>query len=281
MEKVSKIINLLTIVIGLAVAILAYLLITAVDQLRKDTSAKQSELDAAITTLAKTEEKSAADKAALSATKSGLADDLSDHRREVTRLKDELPVSEAKLEGLKKQQEEARAEAEKKKGEVTGLQTEIAGVQEAAGGLRAANPTARAAVEQMRNEIREQNDLAVEIQSELRDYKQETAHLKVHFASILKELQQDARDPSWITIGKSVNTRIERLSMETGMLVLPLGITHGMREDMKFIVSKKGKRVGQLVIKETGLAHSVANIVPLIGNPTKLRERDDIEITGF
>ena len=75
MEKVSKIINLLTIVIGLAVAVLAYLLITAVDQLRKDTSAKQGELDAAITALAKTEEKSAADKAALMATKSGLADD--------------------------------------------------------------------------------------------------------------------------------------------------------------------------------------------------------------
>ena len=164
---------------------------------------------------------------------------------------------------------------------MAGLEAEIIRVEETAGGLRVANPAARGAVEQMRNEIRDQNNLTEEIQRELRDYKHETDHLRVHFASILQALGKDAKNPSWITIGKTVRTRIERLSMETGMLVLPLGITHGMRDEMRFFVSKKGKRVGQLVIKDAGLAHSVANIVPLIDNPTKLREKDDVEITGF
>ena len=281
MEKTSKYINLLTILVGLVVAVLAYLLISAVDQLRQDTSAKQTELDAAHAALTKTEEKSAADKAALMATKAGLTDDLEDHRGQTARLNLELPENEAKLVSLKKQQDEARAEATKKEGEVAGLEAEIAQVEETAGGLRVANPAARGAVEQMRNEIRDQNNLTEEIQRELRDYKHETDHLRVHFASILQALGKDAKNPSWITIGKTVRTRIERLSMETGMLVLPLGITHGMRDEMRFFVSKKGKRVGQLVIKDAGLAHSVANIVPLIGNPTKLREKDEVEITGF
>ena len=281
MEKTSKYINLLTILVGLVVAVLAYLLISAVDQLREDTSAKQTEWNAALAALTKTEEKSAGDKAALMATKAGLTDDLEDHRGQTARLNLELPENEAKLESLKKQQEEARAEATKKKGEVAGLEAEIVQVEETAGGLRVANPAARGAVEQMRNEIRDQNNLTEEIQRELRDYKHETDHLRVHFASILQALGKDAKNPSWITIGKTVRTRIERLSMETGMLVLPLGITHGMRDEMRFFVSKKGKRVGQLVIKDAGLAHSVANIVPLIGNPTKLREKDYVEITGF
>ena len=135
MEKTSKYINFLTILVGLAVAVLAYLLISAVDQLRQDTSAKQTELDAALATLTKTEEKSAGDKAALMATKAGLTDDLEDHRGQTARLNLELPENEAKLESLKKQQEEARAEATKKEGEVAGLEAEIAQVEETAGGL--------------------------------------------------------------------------------------------------------------------------------------------------
>ena len=110
MEKTSKYINLLTILVGLAVAVLAYLLISAVDQLRQDTSAKETELEAALAALTKTEEKSAGDKAALMATKAGLTDDLEDHRGQTARLNLELPENEAKLESLKKQQEEARAE---------------------------------------------------------------------------------------------------------------------------------------------------------------------------
>jgi hypothetical protein len=133
----------------------------------------------------------------------------------------------------------------------------------------------------LQDDLDEQHALFAELEIEWRDYKAETEHLRSHYVSILEALRVDAENPSWITIGKSVLTKIERLSMETGMLVLPLGSTHGMRNNMRFFVSKNGKRVGQIIIKETGLGHSVANIVPLIGNPTKLREKDSVEITGF
>ena len=116
---------------------------------------------------------------------------------------------------------------------------------------------------------------------ELQNYKIETDHLRAHYASILTALEKDARDPSWITIGKSVSTNVEQLSMETGMVVLPLGTSHGLRNKMRFFVTKKGRQVCQLLVKDAGLAHSVALIVPLIGNPRKLREKDQIEITGF
>ncbi len=47
MQKISKIINLLTILLGLAVAALAYLLIDSADKFRGQSSAKRTELDAA------------------------------------------------------------------------------------------------------------------------------------------------------------------------------------------------------------------------------------------
>ncbi len=281
MEKSSKIINLLTILVGLAVAVLAYLLLTGIDQIRRDSSAKQAEVTAAKKVF---DENNASQKAGLQllrAKKSGLNDDLELHRERTNELRTSLPAKEIELAGLKKQQDEARLQAENNKVQATNLQTEVTGVNGEINRLRLGNPAASAALEQARNDIQDQNDLTSELQFELRDYKAETAHLRAHYASIIEALEADADNPAWITIGKSVSTRIERLSMEAGMLVFPLGTTHGMRDDMRFFVSKKGKRVGQVVIKDAGLAHSVANIVPLTGTPTKLRELDTVEITGF
>ncbi len=281
MEKSSKIINLLTILTGLAAAVLAYLLVDAADQFRGKSSAKRDELNAARRVLADAEEKKEREEASLRARRAGLTEDLEDHRDQVAKLKLSLPEKENETEGLKKQQDEARLAATKDKAKLAALEAEIVTANETADRLRTGNPATQAALNQLQVEVDEQNDLVGDLELELRDYQAETDHLSSHYASILEGLGIDAENPSWITIGKGVVTKIERLSMEAGMLVLPLGTSHGMRDEMRFFVSKNGKRVGQLVIKDAGLAHSVANIVPLFGNPTKLREKDTVEITGF
>ncbi|MFP6899884.1 MAG: hypothetical protein VCA36_03005 [Opitutales bacterium] len=281
MRTTSKIINLLTILIGLCVAVLAYLLLQAADQLRADTAVKQNEVTNVRTALAEAEEKRDREESSLRARKAGLTDDLEDHRKQLAEYKTSLPEKERELESLKKQQEMARQEVNKNRAEVTAKEAEIAQTQQAFQSLRAANPVARGELDQARASIDEQVDLAKSMELELKNYKIETEHLRAHYASILTALEADALNPSWITIGKSVSTRIEQLSMETGMLVLPLGTSHGLRNNMRFFVAKKGRRVGQLVVKDAGLAHSVAIIVPMIGTPGKLREKDEVEITGF
>ena len=221
------------------------------------------------------------DEKVLIARKSGLSDDLDDYRDQVAELTTALPRKKIELEALNQEKALFREETMRQQEELARVEAEVAQLDETVTRLTQGNPVARAALDQIRDQIAEQEDLTAQNNLELRGYEKETSHLRDHYSSILKGLEADAEDAPWITIGKRVPTQIQRLSMETGMLVLPLGTTHGMREKMRFFVSKKGKRVGQLVIKEAGLAHSVANIVPLIGNPTKLREQDDVEITSF
>lgn len=281
MEKTSKIINLLTILVGIFVGVIAYLLLASADQFRTDSSAKATELTATLKALDEAEKKKEREENLQRVRKVSLTDDLQDYRDQMSILTSDLPQKKIELEVLKQEQEQVGLEAERQKAELARLEAEITQFDATVERLTQENPAARAALDQLRDDIAEQNALTDQIKLELRDYEAETGHLKDHFASILEAMEIDAKNPSWITIGKRVSTQIQRLSMETGMLVLPLGTTHGMREKMRFFISKKGKRVGQLVIKEAGLAHSVANIVPLIGNPTKLREQDTVEITGF
>ena len=281
MEKSSKIINSLTILIGIFVAVIAYMLLAAADQFRSDSSAKATELTKVLNALDEAEKKKQREENVLRARKEGFTADLEELRNKMVELTDSLPQKKIELEVLKQDQEQARLETERQNTELASLEAETKEFESTAERLTQENPAARAALDQLRADIAEQEAVTGEIKLELRDYETETNHLQAHYASILEALEADAKNPSWITIGKRVSTQIQRLSMETGMLVLPLGSTHGMREKMRFFISKKGQRVGQLVIKEAGLAHSVANIVPLYGDPSKLREQDNVEITGF
>jgi hypothetical protein len=262
-------------------AVLAYMLLQAVDDLRVATALKQMEVKAADDNVTLAEKSRDQAESALSASNAGLTADLEDHRKQLADYKTSLPEKTRELESLKKQQEAARQEANKNRAEVTAKEAEVAQIQQVVQTLRSANPVAKGSLDQLQTSIDEQIELGQSIELELQSYKIETEHLRVHYASILTALEKDARDPSWITIGKTVSTTIEQLSMETGMLVLPLGTSHGLRNKMRFFVTKKGRRVCQLIVKDAGLAHSVVLIVPLIGNPSKLREKDEIEITGF
>ena len=281
MNASSKFLNYLTILIGLAVVVMAYLFLDAADLLREENVAKQAELDKAIKELGDAEKKREKDNKSLMARKGGLTEDLKEHGEQVDQLKKEVPEKNSEISDLKREQQRIQNENDQKLEEIGKIEAEIAKLRESANLLRQDNPTARANVDQLEAGIREQNELTDQLEYELRDYKAETEHLRVHYASILKELAIDAVDPSWIVLDKIVTTKIQRLSMEAGMLVFPLGSYHGMRNEMRFYVGKKGRRICQVIIKEAHLSHSVAHIVPLIGNPSKLQESDTVEITGF
>ena len=257
------------------------MLLQAVDDLRVASALKQTEVKAADDNVTLAEKSRDQVESSLRASNAGLTADLEDHRKQLADYKTSLPEKTRELESLKKQQETARQEANRNRAEVTAKETEVAQVQQVVQALRSANPVAKGNLDQLHSSIDEQIELGNSIESELQSYKVETEHLRSHYASILVALGKDALDPSWITVGKSVSTNIEQLSMETGMVVLPLGTSHGLRNKMRFFVTKKRRRVCQLLVKDAGLAHSVALIVPLIGNPDKLREKDQIEITAF
>ena len=60
--------------------------------------------------------------------------------------------------------------------------------------------------------------------------------------------------------------------------MLPIGRNHGIEESMLFSVRVKGKSICQVKIKEVAFDHSVALIVPLLGNPKELMEIKDFDL---
>jgi len=74
---------------------------------------------------------------------------------------------------------------------------------------------------------------------------------------------------------------VQSLNLKAGVLMLPIGRNKGLEADMRFIVSDKGQRLCQILVKEAGLSHSVAMIIPMFGRIGGLRENQNVEITNL
>jgi chromosome segregation ATPase len=147
--------------------------------------------------------------------------------------------------------------------------------------LALANPAKTAELDTIRNRIEEERGNGERIQDQLADYADETRTLDFHYKSVLAALERDLNERPWIERGESLSTRVQSLNLKAGVLMLPIGRNKGLEEDMRFIVSDKGQRLCQILIKEAGLSHSVAMIIPMFGRIGGLKENQKVEITNL
>ena len=50
---------------------------------------------------------------------------------------------------------------------------------------------------------------------------------------------------------------------------------------MRFLVSEKGRSLCRIKLKDIGLSHSVAMIIPMFGRVARLQESQKVEITNL
>jgi hypothetical protein len=60
--------------------------------------------------------------------------------------------------------------------------------------------------------------------------------------------------------------------------MLPIGKNYGLEEKMRFLVRARSKSICQIRIKAVSYDHSVAMIVPLVGNPNMLMEVNNFDL---
>lgn len=146
--------------------------------------------------------------------------------------------------------------------------------------LRRENPVNEAELAPLRNLIDEQRLRASDLQGQLADYSEETRTLKFHYDSMRDALERDWENRPWIEPGERLETLISDVNLDAGVLTIPLGLNHRMDEGMSFLVTEQGRGLCLIRVKETGLNHSVATILPMFGRVGKLRSNQRVEITN-
>ena len=161
------------------------------------------------------------------------------------------------------------------------LNKKIEHAQEDADRLALANPAKTAELQNIRNRMEDERANGEGIHNQLADYADETSTLDFHYKSVLASLERDLNERPWIERGESLSTRVQSLNLKAGVLMLPIGRNKGLEADMRFIVSDKGQRLCQILVKEAGLSHSVAMIIPMFGRIGGLKENQKVEITNL
>ena len=127
---------------------------------------------------------------------------------------------------------------------------------------------------QISEEVRRRDSLNQKILS----YDEETDILKSHFELTISALQKDFYQRPWLERGEKVSVSFSNVDLNSGILMLPIGKNYGLEEKMRFLVRARGESICQIRIKAVSYDHSVAMIVPLVGNPYKLMEVDDFDL---
>lgn len=120
--------------------------------------------------------------------------------------------------------------------------------------------------------IFEMNNLA-EIKS---SYANETEILKSHYDRILDSLMEDKASRDWLEEGEKITVPLLSLDLENGFLGILGGKEQGIYESKLFAVVLDGVQICKLRIVRSELDKSVAAILPLIGEPSKLMKLDEI-----
>ncbi len=146
--------------------------------------------------------------------------------------------------------------------------------------LNRENPIAESELGPLLDLIDEQRLRASDLQGQLADYAEETRSIKVHLDSMKDALARDWETRPWIEPGERLETLVSNVNLDTGVLTFPLGLNHRVGKGMSFLVTEQGRGLCLIRVKETGLNHSVATILPMFGRVGKIRNNQRVEITN-
>ena len=113
---------------------------------------------------------------------------------------------------------------------------------------------------------------------ELSNYEKITNQLKDHYESSIDAIFRDKTTRNWLEKGEFVTASLVSVDLKSGFLGLSVGKEHGILKDKLFAAYKDGKEICKIRISFAEIDKSVGSIIPLIGEPSKLLQFDEIDL---
>ena len=200
-----------------------------------------------------------------------LVDEASDLGRKRDELKQEIANNTTK-------NEELSSAIQKHKVSLARAAVQIDAAKDSVRSISLSIPNDQAEIADLKNQILTENQRMDEVESEIMSYETETNILKNHYELTVSALQKDFYEHPWLDPGERVSVDYSTVDLSSGLLLLPVGKNNGFEQKMRFAVRANGESICQVVIKEVAADHCVASILPLIGNPNKLKEFTKLDL---
>lgn len=194
---------------------------------------------------------------------------------DLTRKRDELKqVIESNI----KENEELSATIQKNKVSLAGADTQIEASRQENRRILLTIPNLQAEITNLENQILNERKRQKDLDLEIATYDMETSILKDHYKLTISALRKDFYERPWLDRGERVSVAYSKVDLKSGLLMLPIGKNYGFEQNMRFAVRANGQSICQVEIKEVAFDHCVAMIIPLMGNPNKLKEFTKLDL---
>lgn len=196
-----------------------------------------------------------------------ITDDLESIKLQISEIEKSISDAKTQLAGSGDRKTEASEELRMKLAEVQNLRSDI--------------PKIEQQIENKKFEIREFEDRSMALEEKLSIYSSITAILRQHYLDTSSAIRSYARKRPWIEPGEEITVKLGPIDLSSGYIALPEGAESGLRENMLFAVHVLGEEISQIRIKKAFRTHSLAELVPLVGNPLKLQPSTEVDLVAL
>lgn len=120
-----------------------------------------------------------------------------------------------------------------------------------------------------------------ELRIKLTSFQSTSDQLRQHFQSSLKGIREYIRERPWIEAGDILSPSLHSIDHSTGTVALSIGAEDGVRTGMQFSVLYNKNEVGRLKIMDVQQNRAVGTIMPLHGQPNKLKKAEKIDLINL
>ena len=192
---------------------------------------------------------------------------LSRTKEQIKEIEDSIGRVKAELDSSEERKNLAQQELQTQQDEVQALRNEI--------------PRIEQQIETKRFEIGDFENQANDLAERLSVFSNITTVLRQHYLDTVSSIRKYARERPWLEPGEELSIQLGPVDLASGYIAISEGGATGLRENMIFAVHAAGEEISKIRIKKVFRTYSLAELIPLVGNPLKLQSVKEVDLLAL
>jgi predicted nucleic acid-binding Zn-ribbon protein len=278
MSKISIFLQALAVIASLAGIILTFSAVSEYDRDLKSIALQKQKIKEAEKKLAELRDKHTSDQLRQKNRNLNLSEEIAEFKNSTDEIDVKLARTKEEIEDIENSLADITTDKDATKQRQSESATALRGVQSKIENLRGELPRIRQQVEAKRFEIGDFENRISELKQKLTVYAEITSVIRDHYLSTLSSLRTYERARSWLEPGEELSLKLKSVDLSSGFIALSEGGNAGLREDMIFSVKFENREISKIRVKKVFRNYSLAELIPLIGNPLELLTLEKVDL---
>ena len=281
MSKVSIFLQAFAVIASLAGIILTFSAVSEYDQDLNIIALQKLKIKEAEKNLAELGDKYASDQLRQKNRNLDLSEEIAEFKRAADEIDLKLARTKEEIEEIENSLNDTITDKDATYQRQSESATAVKELQSKIENLRSELPRIRQQVEAKRFEIGDFENRISELAQKLTVYSEITSAVREHCLATIRSLRTYLRVRPWLEPGEELSLTLKSVDLSSGYVALSEGGNVGLREDMVFSVKFENREISKIRVKKVFRNYSLAELIPLIGNPLELLTLEKVDLVAM